>query len=50
MKMTEDRENELLVVHAPLGIPIVVSSETSTVLSDSNHVLLINEDYLTGYL
>ncbi len=47
MKMTEDRENELLIVHAPLGIPIVASSEPSTVPNDSN-VLLINEDYLTG--
>ncbi len=48
MKMTEDRENELLIVHAPLGIPFVVSSEPySTVPNDSN-VLLINEDYLTG--
>ena len=48
MKMTEDRENELLIIHAPIGIPVVYSSEPSNVTNDSDQVLLINEDYLTG--
>lgn len=49
MKMTEDRENELLIVHAPLGIPVIFSSEPSGVPNDLDQVLLINEDYLTGW-
>ena len=49
MKMTEDRENELLIIHAPIGIPVVYSSEPSNVTNDSDQVLLINEDYLTGW-
>jgi hypothetical protein len=48
MKMTEDRENELLIIHAPIGIPVVYSSEPSNVTNDSDQVLLINEDYLTA--
>lgn len=50
MKMTEERENELFIAHAPLGIPIVIPTEPSpsNLFNDPNHVLLVNEDYLTG--
>ena len=47
MEMT-DRENELFIIHAPIGIPVVYSSEPSNVTNDSDQVLLINEDYLTA--
>ncbi|XP_032780225.2 ectonucleotide pyrophosphatase/phosphodiesterase family member 3 [Daphnia magna] len=51
MKMTEERENELFIAHAPLGIPIVIPTEPSpsNLFNDPNHVLLVNEDYLTGF-
>lgn len=50
MNMTEERENELLLVHAPLGIPVVFPTEPSpsNLSTDSNQVLLVNENYLTG--
>lgn len=47
--MTEEREGQLLNVHAPLGIPIDLRRDRTTTLSNSsNHILLVNEDFLTG--
>ncbi len=48
--MTEEQENELLISHAPLGIPVDLGSRLSdvTLSNSSNHVLLVNEDYVTG--
>ena len=45
VNMTEERENELLFEHAPLGVPILLINRNSPF---SNNSLLINEDYLAG--
>lgn len=47
MDMTEERESELLLEYAPLGIPVDYMNELSS-LNASNYVLLVNEDYVTG--
>lgn len=49
MNMTEEREIDLLAAYAPLGIPVDLTTDLST-SNISNHVLLVNEDYLTGQL
>ena len=52
MNISEERENELLMNHAPLGIPVDLGDNYSylTLPNVSNQVLLVNEDYLTGKL
>lgn len=42
--ISEERENELLVVHAPQGIPI----HTSNTREAYNASLIVNEDYIIG--
>lgn len=46
--MSEERENELLSTHAPLGIPVDTKSQVSSDTSNASHVLLVNNDYLSG--
>lgn len=52
MNISEERENELLMNHAPLGIPVNLGNNSYLTSPNnvSNQVLLVNEDYLTGKL
>ncbi len=45
--MTEERETECFVIHAPLGVPIILKPEKEQ-SNTSDHVLLVNEDYIAG--
>lgn len=47
--MTEERETECFVVHAPLGVPIILKPQHEQ-SNTSDHVLLVNEDYIAGKL
>lgn len=47
LNMTEERENECFITHAPLGVPILLIGQAEQ-SNSSDHVLLVNEDYITG--
>ncbi len=47
--MTEERETECFVAHAPLGVPIILKPPQEQ-SNTSDHVLLVNEDYIAGNL
>ena len=47
--MTEERETECFVAHAPLGVPMILKPPQEQ-SNTSDHVLLVNEDYIAGKL